>query len=140
LSLAELQQLSYHNLQIPVYGCQIMMTSAQCVHKTVGRCGSQTPFIRITDRMGKSFLSYNNCEECYSVLYEEEPLHLLAHLDDLATLGAYQPMLSFTNESVSQCQTVIDLFAEAYGGGLRDARTANVHLHGNTGHWYAPID
>ena len=69
------------------YGYLPLMISAGCVRKTLGNCKKESGYTTITDRYRKEFVVQNNCEECYNILYNADPLYLGDQMEEIKALG-----------------------------------------------------
>lgn len=101
-----------------VYGYLPMMTSVQCVKKTVEGCGKETALSYLKDRRGAYFPVKNNCSECYNVIYNSKPLELSGVRDELPGLGIKKFRLNFTIEEPGEVEQIL----ERWSGVCLDSR------------------
>ncbi len=87
LNRKELRARENQGSEMIVYGYLPMMTSVQCVEKTMGRCKKEPSLYYLKDRKGAYFPVKNNCGECYNVIYNSKPLNLLSVAGELPGLG-----------------------------------------------------
>lgn len=136
LSFSEISKVQYDFLTVPVYGRRTMMTSAQCIKKTMHRCDHIPSYHLMKDRKGKAFVSESVCRYCYNVLWEEEPLSLTGCGKDVKKLQPDAVKLDFTWELTKEVEAIIRIVYEEYC-----LETPNVtYIEGNTGHYYNGID
>lgn len=114
LNFRELKQVDMSRLELVVYGYLPVMTSAQCIRKTTGGCTHRSGQMNITDRFRKPFLVKNQCDYCYNVIYNTDPLVLTGQLHEIRELGAWALRLNFTCETGRQMHEVIELYRQAF--------------------------
>ena len=122
-------------LQITVYGKKVVMTSAQCLVKNTKGCYHKKQKLQLTDRKGKSYLVYNNCDFCMNQILEQEPLCMLGMAKDIFAIHPHAVRFDFTEEPPEEMQHILTLFMEEYEEG-----TVHYAKMGNTGHYYHPVD
>ncbi|WP_461810457.1 U32 family peptidase, partial [Faecalimonas sp.] len=66
LNCRELENLGCEKSELIIYGYLQMMVSAQCIHKTIGKCTHQSGYTQIIDRYNKQFTAKNCCDYCYN--------------------------------------------------------------------------
>ncbi|MFT4144133.1 MAG: DUF3656 domain-containing protein [Mobilitalea sp.] len=125
LNYQELKNLGVEDCDLIVYGYLPMMTSTQCLFdntegcrkgkKREDRTQAKIGFHGIlTDRMGKEFFVKANCEGCYNVIYNGQPLSLHQQVKELHKLKPRGIRLDFTKESGEQTKKVMQVFIEEY--------------------------
>lgn len=136
LSIREWEALSVTEGLLKVYGKSLMMTSAQCVKKTLGHCDAAGGVTRIKDRKGKTYLVVHHCDRCDTELLEEEPLSLSGCREKIGTRGYSGILLSFTTEQPEQIEAILTAFEKEY----LQKREDFVPVSGNRGHAFSTID
>ncbi len=136
LSIREWEALSVTEGLLKVYGKSLMMTSAQCVKKTLGHCDAAGGVTRIKDRKGKSYLVMHHCDRCDTELLEEEPLSLSGCREKIDTRCYSGILLSFTTEQPEQMEAILTAFEKEY----LQKREDFVPVSGNRGHAFSTID
>ena len=114
LNYRELQELGCDKSELVVYGYLQMMVSAQCIHKTTGKCTHRSGYTKMTDRYNKQFTSKNCCDYCYNIIYNAEPLCLLEQKEDILQLAPKELRLHFTIENGKETEEVIKQFEEVF--------------------------
>lgn len=103
----ELRALSGRDCVQIIYGRYPMMTTAGCLHKTLGRCRKEPEQWILKDRYQKEFPVKNNCRDCYNVIYNSQPLYLLDQMEELSKLGAGAYRIMFTTEKAKETEQVL---------------------------------
>ncbi|WP_461815819.1 U32 family peptidase [Faecalimonas sp.] len=114
LNCRELGNLGCEQSELIVYGYLQMMVSAQCIHKTIGKCTHQSGYTQITDRYNKQFTAKNCCDYCYNIIYNAEPLSLLEQKDDILQLDPRKLRLHFTIENGRETEKILKQFEEVF--------------------------
>ncbi len=125
LNYQELKNLGIEDCDLIVYGYLPMMTSTQCLFDNTEGCRkgkkredetrAKIGFRGIlTDRMGKEFFVKANCEGCYNVIYNGQPLSLHQQVKELQKLKPRGIRLDFTKESKEQTKKIIEVFIDEY--------------------------
>ncbi len=136
LTLNELLQVKYKGLIVPIYGRRNVMSSVQCVKKTLGLCDKRHSTEYLTDRVGTEWISTSICEYCYSCLWEKEPLSLSGHVSDVQMLNPAVLRLSFLTEAADEMEQIINNLTGEFIEGNRDI----VSVKGHTGRFYKGIE
>ena len=92
-----------------IYGRLPMMVTANCVRKTMGKCGKKRGITLMEDRYGKEFPVYSDCLCCYNVIYNSVPLSLHRQFaGQIPSDGDYR--LDFTLEQEEETRQIIRYF------------------------------
>lgn len=92
-----------------IYGRLPMMVTANCVRKTMGKCGKKRGITLMEDRYGKRFPVYSDCLCCYNVIYNSVPLSLHRQFaGQIPSDGDYR--LDFTLEQEEETRQIIRYF------------------------------
>ncbi len=110
-SLTEMPQ----TFELIAYGYLPVMTTAQCVRRTVSGCDKKPGFLALKDRTGKKLPVYNHCAFCYNTIYNPLPLSLLGMEDTVRSLRPAALRLQFLNETPQELSEVV----RAYAGALQ---------------------
>lgn len=108
----ELRRRNNAGSEMIIYGHLPLMVSAQCVQKTMCVCGHEPGICYLKDRYGVLFPVKNHCNECYNVIYNSRPLHLLALKEEIAALGIRRLRMSFTIETKEQARRALAMYEE----------------------------
>ena len=114
LNKKELRARFQASSELIIYGHIPLMTSAQCVSKTAGRCTKTRGLIYLKDRYAKEFPVRNNCSECYNTIYNAQPLSLIQLAEELLPLQPAAFRLWFTMESRQKVQKILAGCREAF--------------------------
>lgn len=118
LNRKELRARENQGSEMIVYGYLPMMTSVQCVEKTMGRCKKEPSLYYLKDRKGAYFPVKNNCGECYNVIYNSKPLNLLSVAGELPGLGVTGFRLNFTIEEPGEAEEILSQWCSFIGSGF----------------------
>jgi len=100
-------------LEACLYGRQALMVSANCVKRTGNHCDhNRDEWSSLTDRMGKEFPVYTNCNHCYNILYNDVPTSLYDMAWMLKEDGVLRYRLDFTTEDKNTTKQIIQTFSE----------------------------
>lgn len=116
LNRQELETLGLERGELVAYGYLPLMISAGCVRKTLGNCKKESGYTTITDRYRKEFVVQNNCEECYNILYNADPLYLGDQMEEIKALGPESLRLLFTVENGEECRRTAERYLCALAG------------------------
>ena len=116
LNRQEIAGRDNRNSQILLYGRYPLMTSAQCVHKTVSGCDKKKTVNYLKDRYQAVFPMHNNCNECYNTIYNSLPTNLIPCLEELKRSGLSIYRLHFTTETEGETEQVLDLLTASLEG------------------------
>lgn len=110
LELNKKEMLARNNKtsELVIYGHMPLMVSAQCILQTIGKCTRTRGLCYLKDRYQKEFPVKNNCQECYNVLYNAQPLSLIQLSSELSRLHAAAYRLHFTIEPAQKIHQIID--------------------------------
>ena len=121
--------------ELVIYGHMPMMVSAQCVVRNTIGCQGQRYPVRIRDRKKQLHYVQNYCDNCYNVIYNDEPFSLLDCLDETEAFGLSVRKLHFTVETATQTRQVLDIFTDNYiNGAGRQPETFT------RGHWKRGVE
>ncbi len=109
LNEEEIRRLGVEDSDFILYGRLPLMVSAQCVRDNVLTCskGKKTVGIVLKDRMGAEFPVRQNCDFCYSIIYNSACFSLLG----TGVENSFSPAgwrFDFTFETVSEVKEVLD--------------------------------
>ncbi len=93
--------------ELIVYGYLPLMTSAQCIKKTMGRCTKTNGICYLKDRYAKEFAVRNVCNECYNTIYNAQPMSLIQLADEIVKLHPAAYRLCFTTESKQMVSQIL---------------------------------
>lgn len=113
LNNRELRELGFGGI-LTVYGYQPVMVTANCIHKTCGKCTGKEEVLYLTDRYKKRFAVKNYCKYCYNIIYNSSPLVLLDQTEEISGLCPSGIRLDFTLEKDSEVAFVIELYRRAF--------------------------
>lgn len=113
LNYRELKNLGPGGI-LTVYGYQPVMVTANCIHKTCGKCTGKEEVLYLTDRCKKRFAVKNYCKYCYNIIYNSSPLMLLDQTEEIESLRPSGIRLDFTQEKEDEMAFVIDLYRRAF--------------------------
>ncbi len=116
LELNKKEMLARNNKtsELVIYGHMPLMVSAQCIRQTIGKCTRTRGLCYLKDRCQKEFPVKNNCQECYNVLYNAQPLSLIQLSSELSRLHAAAYRLHFTIEPVQKIHQIIDSCEQSF--------------------------
>lgn len=115
LNHRELRDLDNHDVELIVYGYQVLMVSAQCTRKNTAFCDRKKAVLTLKDRKNACFTVQCHCDFCYNLLYNSVPMGLLRERDEVAELGFCGGRIQFTLEDAKETKSVLKMFAKAYG-------------------------
>lgn len=114
LNKKELSGRSHAQSELLIYGYLPLMTSAQCIWKTLGRCIGAPSLCYLKDRYAKEFPVKNNCMECYNIIYNSSPLSLIRMPEELAALHPAAFRLHFTIEPAKQVHKILGCVRQSF--------------------------
>lgn len=100
--------------ELIVYGRAPMMTSAQCITKTVKGCSRKRGILWMKDRTGAELPVKKHCSFCYNTIYNPLPLSLLGSEELIKRLGIGRLRLQFTTEEPGEEAKILDAFARSF--------------------------
>lgn len=115
LNHRELRDLDNHDVELIIYGYQVLMVSAQCTRKNTAFCDRKKAVLTLKDRKNACFTVQCHCDFCYNLLYNSVPMGLLRERDEVAELGFCGGRIQFTLEDAKETKSVLKMFAKAYG-------------------------
>lgn len=110
----ELLQRGYDGGEMILYGYLPLMVSAQCIVKNTKGCEKKPQLTMLKDRYQKSFPVWNQCRDCYNILYNSSPLSLLHQQKIVSELKPSGHRLSFTIESGEQIKQILSYYEQAF--------------------------
>ncbi len=118
LNYQELKTLGIWDSDLIVYGYQPVMVSAQCLFESTGGCKKckEGNAGKLVDRLGKSFLVQANCNGCYNIIYNGQPLSLLKYRQEINDLSPRSIRLDFTFESALEVQNILSSYVSEFFG------------------------
>ena len=114
LNFREIQEVGLEQSELVVYGYFPMMISAQCVKNTIEGCKKHKDIMFIKDRYNKSFAVKNNCDYCYNIIYNTEPVVLTDQKTEIIELGPKAIRLHFTIESKEAMRNMLALYESVF--------------------------
>lgn len=103
--LAALQ--GHHDSEKIVYARIPMMVTANCLQKTLDKCGrTGNDKTLLKDRYGKSFPVKNYCTHCYNIVYNSVPMVLKKEMEKYRDISYLR--LDFTVETYEETSSVLD--------------------------------
>ncbi|MCM1256604.1 MAG: U32 family peptidase [Roseburia sp.] len=112
LNRKELKARENCDSEMIVYGYLPMMTSAQCIAKTVIGCEKKQLLFYLKDRRGVYFPVKNHCGECYNTIYNSKPLQLYSVAGELVKMGITKFRLNFTVEKPEEAEQMLKLWCK----------------------------
>lgn len=103
LTLGEWKHQDMDGAEVLVYGKLPLMISAQCLYKNYDRCcregGKLQDYeIGLIDRYQNILAVHKNCYYCYNILYQNHPLYLADHLEEIVSMQPSACRMIFTDE------------------------------------------
>ena len=124
LNKKELEQRDNRDSELVIYGRLPLMTSAQCVTRSVAGCKKTPGIMYLKDRYDVAFPVKNACEECYNVIYNSKPLVLFGQAEELKKMQFQSYRLSFTTEEKQEIEQILNLCEKSFIGrettGIKD--------------------
>ena len=114
LNYRELMEVGVEQSELVIYGHLPMMVSAQCVAHTTSGCSRQKQTMFIKDRLQKEFAVKNNCDYCYNVIYNTDPLVLLDQKREIKELSPRALRLMFTIEDGERTKEVLRMYEDVF--------------------------
>lgn len=116
LNKKELRERYHADSELIIYGHMPLMTSAQCIQKTFGRCGreARSGICYLKDRYAKEFPVRNVCSECYNIIYNPQPLSLIQLAEEIRQLQPASYRLWFTIEQEETVRLVLKNTKQAF--------------------------
>ena len=112
LNRRELRETCRRGCEIPVYGKQPLMVSAQCLFRNTEGCRHDCPEGYLADRTNARFYVRADCRSCYNVIYNSVPLDLSSVAGELLKLQPGSFRLHFTDEGGDECVLIAEYFAD----------------------------
>lgn len=132
LNYRELMEVGVENSELVVYGHLPMMVSAQCVIHTTSGCKRKKDTIFIKDRLQKAFAVKNNCDYCYNVIYNTDPIVLLDQKREIKELSPCAIRLMFTIEDAARTKEVVKMYEDVF---LKDKEAMEPNFGFTRGHF-----
>lgn len=117
LNAKELKARSLEGSELIIYGYLPLMTTANCLHRTVEGCDHRPGVRYLTDRYKKSFPVINDCRFCYNRIYNSEPLSLLDSRNTVLGLKPGALRLCLTLENRQTARQLLDSCIRVYAQG-----------------------
>ncbi len=114
LNSRECSELADKMSELLVYGYLPMMTTAQCMVKTIRECSHNREKVSLKDRYGNEFPVQNYCKFCYNRIYNCKPLSLLTKKEEVQKIGAGTIRLDFTIENIQEAIEITEKFISVY--------------------------
>lgn len=119
--------------ELMIYGHMPLMTSAQCILKTLGRCCGNRGLSFLKDRYAKEFPVRNNCSECYNTIYNAQPLSLIQLSAELDSLQPAAYRVWFTIEAQDDVRRILQYCEEAFCRNRKPDMQKGVYTKGHYG-------
>lgn len=110
LNQKEISRRDNRGSQMIIYGYYPLMVSAQCVHKNSDKCDRIPQITSLKDRYNKTFPVWNNCSECYNIIYNSCPTVLFNNMQKIKNAGINALRLDFTFEKPDEIDKVMAAF------------------------------
>lgn len=120
LNQKEINRRNNKGSQMIIYGYYPLMVSAQCVHKNSYKCDRTPQITYLKDRYNKIFPVWNNCSECYNIIYNSCPTVLFNNMQKIKNAGIDALRLDFTFEKPEEIDTVMAAFESNSAGGIKE--------------------
>ena len=114
LNSRELQYRGCNMEEMVVYGYMPVMTTANCIAKTMKRCDKSNGNYILNDRLNNNMSVRCVCDYCYNIIYNSNPLSLISCHDMIEKLGVASLRLEFTNEQVENILSIINNYYNAF--------------------------
>jgi putative protease len=114
LNYKELQYRKCDNEEMIVYGFMPVMTTANCIAKTMNRCNKSFDNYVLNDRLNNNMNVKCVCDYCYNIIYNANVLSLINYSDTIRHLGVSTVRLEFTTEERQDVLKVIDNYYNAF--------------------------
>ncbi len=111
-----------------IYSRIPMMVTANCLRRTVGRCGKGREIVKLRDRYSKEFPVLIDCRHCMNLIYNSVPFSL--HKEGRPGEGAgwrgrVDLRMDFTLESPGELKALLDAFFRGMPFPMKDYTTAH---------------
>lgn len=120
LNQKEINRRNNKGSQMIIYGYYPLMVSAQCVHKNSYKCDRTPQITYLKDRYNKIFPVWNNCSECYNIIYNSCPTVLFNNIQKIKNAGIDALRLDFTFEKPKEIDTVMAAFESNSADGIKE--------------------
>lgn len=120
LNQKEINRRNNKGSQMIIYGYYPLMVSAQCVHKNSYKCDRTPQITYFKDRYNKIFPVWNNCSECYNIIYNSCPTVLFNNMQKIKNAGIDALRLDFTFEKPEEIDTVMAAFESNSADGIKE--------------------
>lgn len=120
LNQKEINRRNNKGSQMIIYGYYPLMVSAQCVHKNSYKCDRTPQTTYLKDRYNKIFPVWNNCSECYNIIYNSCPTVLFNNMQKIKNAGIDALRLDFTFEKPEEIDTVMAAFESNSADGIKE--------------------
>ena len=120
LNQKEINRRNNKGSQMIIYGYYPLMVSAQCVHKNSYKCDRTPQITYLKDRYNKIFPVWNNCSECYNIIYNSCPTVLFNNMQKIKNTGIDALRLDFTFEKPEEIDTVMAAFESNSADGIKE--------------------
>lgn len=125
LNQKELGHMPNQSGEFLLYGYAPLMISAQCIYKNYDQCyknkNNAEKNLYLKDRYFKKFFIKKNCEDCYNMIYNSQPISLFHHADGIRKLECGSYRISFVCEGRKQIQQVLGTFENTFIKGQQAA-------------------
>ena len=105
--------------EVFVYGRVPMMVTANCIYKTLGKCGEESGGFRsgaLDDRYQVRFPVQTDCLFCYNIIYNSVPISLHDYVKEMAQNGVSALRLDFLEERGRETERILASFRAALAG------------------------
>lgn len=120
LNQKEINRRNNKGSQMIIYGYYPLMVSAQCVHKNSYKCDRTPQITYLKDRYNKIFPVWNNCSECYNIIYNSCQTVLFNNIQKIKNAGIDALRLDFTFEKPEEIDTVMAAFESNSADGIKE--------------------
>ena len=109
LNKHEMKQLPLNKAEYIVYGHMNVMTSAQCIRKSLNDCKKENgKIIYLEDRKGMKVPVETVCKLCYNQIYNGVPHYLIDKINEMKEMGIKNFRVEFLNESKEDMVKVLN--------------------------------
>lgn len=120
LNQKEINRRNNKGSQMIIYGYYPLMVSAQCVHKNSYKCDRTPQITYLKDRYNKIFPVWNNCSECYNIIYNSCPTVLFNNMQKIKNAGIDALRFDFTFEKPEEIDKVMAAFESNSADGIKE--------------------
>ena len=106
LSEDEIEKIEKNNMAMVIYGRPVVMTSANCVKKTIGLCNLQSEIVNIKDSYLDEYVIRTVCNYCYNIMYYSKPIDLINEVKTKDNFDMYR--IEFVDEDREEVKNILN--------------------------------